>query len=425
MNADGSGQTRLTADPGQLAWGGVWSPDGRQIVYTKGDPASDDSNLYIVNADGSDATRLADIPGAEYRAAWSPTGKQIAFITSHAGSVDIAVIDADGSHFHTLTQTDAREYGPVWSPDGGKIAFTSDRDGADNHVYVMNADGSDVTRLTFDGQYNTAGAWTPDGKHVLFNSYRDENTDLYQVDLDGSHLVRLTTDPADEQWPSFSADGSKLLFNSYRNDSSDIYALDASCLSQPELCDATAVNLTNNHALQLLLPQPSPDGGKILFTANGSPTRLDTFHNQAIGIAGVLIQSALLMGLVLLLVRRWHLPLGALLLLIGVNGAAMTVFNDHEALIPAIVFAALLADVLLWALKPSGTERKRFYLFAFLTPMLIYAAYYGAIQLSTGIDWTIHLWLGSIFLAGIFGLFVSFLLLNPLVPSPQALQGEG
>jgi hypothetical protein len=53
-------------------------------------------------------------------------------------------------------------------------------------------------------------------------------------------------------------------------------------------------------------------------------------------------------------------------------------------------------------------------LFAGAVPIIFYSLYYLTLQMTQGIAWTIHLWLGSIFLAGVLGLFVSFLLLSPL-----------
>ena len=56
-------------------------------------------------------------------------------------------------------------------------------------------------------------------------------------------------------------------------------------------------------------------------------------------------------------------------------------------------------------------------------PVVLYALYFLALQLTQGIDWTIHLWLGSIFMAGLIGLFVSFLTVVPLstTETPQEL----
>ncbi len=57
------------------------------------------------------------------------------------------MINADGSNPTRLTNNPAQDSEPVFAPDGSKIAFTSDRDG-NTEIYVMNANGSNPLRLT-------------------------------------------------------------------------------------------------------------------------------------------------------------------------------------------------------------------------------------------------------------------------------------
>jgi len=113
------------------------------------------------------------------------------------------------------------------------------------------------------------------------------------------------------------------------------------------------------------------------------------------------------------------LPFGALTLMFTLNGLLMSVFNDQTVLALPMLGAGIAADILLWQRgrlsgKPSADQRMRFSLFAFIVPVLLYALYFLALQMTQGIEWTIHLWLGSIFMAGIIGLFVSFLTVSPL-----------
>jgi hypothetical protein len=75
---------------------------------------------------------------------------------------------------------------------------------------------------------------------------------------------------------------------------------------------------------------------------------------------------------------------------------------------------------LLWRLKPSAERPGRFLLFAFTVPVVFCALYFLALQMTLGIEWTVHLWLGAIFMAGIVGLFVGFLTVTPLMPGVKA-----
>jgi hypothetical protein len=140
---------------------------------------------------------------------------------------------------------------------------------------------------------------------------------------------------------------------------------------------------------------------------------------RSLGISGILLQSALLMGMILLLTWRWSLPFGALTLLILLPSALMSVFEDTYQLLPAMLAAGLLADALLRWLRPAIERRTRLRVFAFAVPALMYSLYFLTLQLTGGIAWTIHLWMGAIFLAGVAGTFVSFVIAPPFSVSRE------
>ena len=105
-----------------------------------------------MNADGSGQTRLTNNEEIDRNPSWSPDGEKIAFNSIRDGNEEIYIMNADGSGQTRLTNNSASDdIDPTWSPDGEKIAFASSSDG-NFGIYIMNsADGSDVTRLTADG----------------------------------------------------------------------------------------------------------------------------------------------------------------------------------------------------------------------------------------------------------------------------------
>ena len=240
MNADGSGQTRLTTSAGRNSQP-AWSPDGSSIAFRSdrdGNP-----EIYVMNADGSSAARLTTSAGSDIDPAWSPDGSRIAFASDRDGNREIYVMDADGSSPVRLTTSPRVDYRPTWSPDGSRIAFSSNRDG-DWDTYVMNADGSSQVRLTNSPGADSHAAWSPDGSRIAFSSDRDGDWNIYVMDADGSNQTRLTTSTAWDSNPAWSPDGSSLAFTSNRDGDWNIYVMGADGAKPTPLTTSTAGDFT-------------------------------------------------------------------------------------------------------------------------------------------------------------------------------------
>ncbi len=138
---------------------------------------------------------------------------------------------------------------------------------------------------------------------------------------------------------------------------------------------------------------------------------------EGLGVASVLLQTALLMAIVLLTARIGTLPRGGLTLIVTLNAAAMGFLNfsgDYPlALVVGAGVAGLLGDTLYARLHPSAAAPSAWRLFAFALPATFYLCYFLALMLTEGIAWSVHLWVGSIVLAGIAGWLLSYLLLPP------------
>ena len=131
-NADGSGETRLTYNPRHDVYP-AWSPDSQRIAFRS--YREDGYAIYVMNADGTDQTRLTNRGGGWLdwlsdlgtlgtggnSPAWSPDGRHIAFVSYFRVGLDnfdteILVMNADGTGITRLTHDRANAVAPAWSP---------------------------------------------------------------------------------------------------------------------------------------------------------------------------------------------------------------------------------------------------------------------------------------------------------------------
>ncbi len=138
LNSDGSGLRELAV--GEYP---DWSPVDDWIAHRG--CYGPDCGLWITHADSGERRRLTT-GGSDGQPAWSPDGKQIAYISKDDGNFELYKINRDGTGKVRLTNTPQSDGLPIWSPDGKWIAFRSDRSGT-WAIYAMRSDGSGVTKV--------------------------------------------------------------------------------------------------------------------------------------------------------------------------------------------------------------------------------------------------------------------------------------
>lgn len=137
-------------------------------------------------------------------------------------------------------------------------------------------------------------------------------------------------------------------------------------------------------------------------------TRSDD-EGQAIGVLALMLYAGIVSGTLLLALRRWALPFGAATLLLTLNAALMSVLEDRFWVIGTGLTAGLAIDLLVLALRPGPGRTWAMRLIAMLAPMLVALSYFIGIMQSGRMAWSIHLWLGSVVMAGIVGLGISLI----------------
>ena len=231
---DGSEQHTVfeprTLNPGTSL---AWSRDGEWIAFTDGDSrgvASDQADIWKMRSNGTELQNLTRNSGtSNTHPTFSGDGKQIVFRRGTSGSHDLYLMDSDGSHVRRLTNERADHYFPVFSPTAKQVAFVTDRDNPGSNLYEVyvlefDDDGSQkrLLRITHNNVQEGHLAFSWDGKWLIFSSEQgglsDESPliqshlfsiqdygEMYAYRLQDGTTIRLTHNKWEEGVPSWEA----------------------------------------------------------------------------------------------------------------------------------------------------------------------------------------------------------------------------
>jgi Tol biopolymer transport system component len=192
VNADGTGLTRLTDTPGYDAEGTVCAKDG-SIVFTS--VRDGDLELYRMDKDGKNVRRLTFTPGYDggaffnadctkivWRASRPKPGRELeeyqrllAQGLVRPSRLELYVANADGSDARQVTYLDAASFAPFFTPDGKRILFSSnvgDPKGREFDIWAIDVDGTNLERITYTKGFDGFPMFSPDGQWLMFSSNR-------------------------------------------------------------------------------------------------------------------------------------------------------------------------------------------------------------------------------------------------------------
>jgi tol-pal system beta propeller repeat protein TolB len=194
MNDDGRNSRMLIGNTAFTS-SHSWSPDNSGIAFV-----SPQNELSIFELASRSTLHVTNGDMTERDPDWSPDGSKLVFSARVQGNRDIFIVNKDGSDLTRLTNHEADDTTPDWSPDGNKIAFSSNRDG-DHDIYILDLSqggegpGSPPRRFTRRYTQDVYPDWSPDGKHIVYLAHLEGNThgEILIKDVSGRYRIILTS----------------------------------------------------------------------------------------------------------------------------------------------------------------------------------------------------------------------------------------
>jgi len=189
----GNIRKQLTTTKGYDAEGTV-SPKGDRMVFTS--MRDGDLELYTMNIDGSDVKRVTSTLGYDGGAFFSPDGTKLLWRASRPQTpeaiteykdllkqglvqptqMELFIANADGSDAKQITTLGKANWAPYWHPSGNKVIFASNHQterGFPFSLFMVNTDGSGLERLTTSDTFDAFPVFSTDGKYLVFSSNRN------------------------------------------------------------------------------------------------------------------------------------------------------------------------------------------------------------------------------------------------------------
>lgn len=254
--------------------------------------------IYLVRPDGSGQHQLVpDLPGSEIHPDWSPDGRRIAFVRfTPDDRSELWVVEADGSDPRRLTGCDlpCNSFGyPDWTSDGTAIIFgqdahaTAERPPTTFQVARYDVETGDVSVVLSrtDGMTVEQPRVSPDGEHIVYLRFRDvlDNTKgsaIFVCDLAGGRERRLTPWRLQAAYPDWSVED-VLVFHTYdlgtwqdTSHAANLYTV------APDGSGLTRLTDHDEGEARATQPRWNPDGTGIVFTeviGSGWGTRTAAF----------------------------------------------------------------------------------------------------------------------------------------------------
>jgi len=221
---DGANQRRITATRG-LDLSPVWFPDRKALAYTSYRTGYPDIIVAYLEQARHTTPAGGTAEKQNFLPAVSPDGTKVAFTSNRDGNSEIYIMNVDGTNMRRLTNHPAIDVAPTFSPPGNQIAFTSDRSGS-AQIWIMGIDGSGVQQITRETKCDRA-TWSPAPfNEIAYTSQSGGGFDIRIFDFATRSTRTITDGIGSNEQPAFAPNGRHIAFNSTRSGKEQIFLID-------------------------------------------------------------------------------------------------------------------------------------------------------------------------------------------------------
>jgi dipeptidyl aminopeptidase/acylaminoacyl peptidase len=189
------------------------------MAFVADDDCSDNFHLLLLDLSNAEFVDLTPEDTLQPHFAWSPDGKQLAFISNQSSCFDIYILDLETRQVRLVCALGHPAWKVTWSPDGRWLAVTAETNRSDYGIYLVKMD-TKVSRLStvkrpemFDSSLNAKDpCWSPDSKKLAFCATHDEFYQIGVFDVASRQINWLTDGEGNKISPAWDASGERLVY---------------------------------------------------------------------------------------------------------------------------------------------------------------------------------------------------------------------
>jgi TolB protein len=187
----------------------AWSPDGKQLAYVSFENYR--SQIYVADIATGQRRLISKKPGINGSPAFSPDGDKLAIVLSNQSTPKLYVVNLKNDMMEKITEGPSIDTEPEWSPDGKSLYYTSNR-GGKPQIYRVDLDSKKIDRITFEGDYNARPVLTSDGRYMIMIHRFGGRFHIAAQDLKSGQVLVLTETQLDQS-PSLAPNDRMVIYS--------------------------------------------------------------------------------------------------------------------------------------------------------------------------------------------------------------------